>query len=101
MKADSSVLESPGNLLDTAIFHFPTTVDEILPPARYANPIALALYVVHWLLLAPLRNVVRESDSILKGETSMSDSIGNRWQRREGAARSGLAGTRFVSWIRA
>lgn len=69
----------------------------MLPPGRWANPIALALYVFHWLLLAPLRNVREETDSILKGERALTDSIGNRWERREATARTGVAGTRFVS----
>lgn len=67
----------------------------MLPPARWANPLALALYFVHWLLLAPLRTV--QSDAVLKGERAIVDSIGNRWERRQAAARSGVAGTRVVS----
>ncbi|BEI84828.1 hypothetical protein CcaverHIS002_0502290 [Cutaneotrichosporon cavernicola] len=69
-------------------------VEEMLPPARWANPLALAFYVVHWLLLAPLRAV--KPDAVLKGERGVVDSIGNRWERREAGARSGVAGTRVA-----
>ncbi|BEI92659.1 uncharacterized protein CcaverHIS019_0502870 [Cutaneotrichosporon cavernicola] len=88
------IVESPGNALDTALFHVPTSVEEMLPPARWANPLALAFYVVHWLLLAPLRAV--KPDAVLKGERGVVDSIGNRWERREAGARSGVAGTRVA-----
>ncbi|TXT15479.1 uncharacterized protein COLE_01672 [Cutaneotrichosporon oleaginosum] len=88
------ILESPGNALDTALFHVPNSVEEVLPPARWANPIALALYVVHWLLLAPLRAV--KSEAVLKGEREVVDSIGNRWERRDASARSGVAGYRVA-----
>ncbi|GMK55886.1 hypothetical protein CspeluHIS016_0209420 [Cutaneotrichosporon spelunceum] len=88
------IIESPGNALDTALFHVPTSVEDMLPPARWANPIALVLYVIHWLLLAPLRIV--KSDDVLKEERTVVDSIGNRWERREAASRSGVAGTRVA-----
>lgn len=93
------MIESPGNLVDTALFHVPSSVEEMLPPVRWANPIALALYVIHWLLLAPLRAVRDETDSILKGEREVMDSIGNRWQRKEAVARGGVAGSRVVSQL--
>lgn len=75
----------------------------MLPPARWANPIALALYVVHWFLLAPLRLVPQET-SILKGERGYASSIESRWDRRGElrdaleTPRSGIAGPRFVRY---
>ncbi|KAL1407776.1 hypothetical protein Q8F55_007210 [Vanrija albida] len=91
------IIESPTNLIDAALFNIPTSVDDILPPARFANPIALFLGTVHWLLLAPLSSTRKEEVTILRS-TGYS-RVDDRWGRydEEKPARRSLAGTRLVS----
>lgn len=80
-------------MLDHALFVVPTSVEEMLPPVRFANPLALALCILQWLLLAPLRAPPREA--VVQN--------GRGWDRYEekGAAapgRGGIMGSRTVSY---
>ncbi|KAL7422503.1 hypothetical protein Q5752_003151 [Cryptotrichosporon argae] len=88
------IAEAPRNVLDSAVFHFPTTVDDILPPAQYANPIALATHAIHYLLLAPLFVYNKQPQSILR--SSARSGVDSRWDRieQEATARSGMIGGR-------
>lgn len=85
------------NLIDAAIFNIPTSVEDILPPARFANPIALFLGTVHWLLLAPLSSGRAEEATILR--STPYNRVDDRWGRydEEKPARRSLAGARLVS----
>ncbi|WOO78375.1 Meiotically up-regulated protein [Vanrija pseudolonga] len=91
--------ESPMNLIDAAIFNIPTSVEEILPPARFANPIALFLGTVHWLLLAPLSSGRTEEATILR--STPYNRVDDRWGRydEEKPARRGLAGARLAATV--
>lgn len=100
---DTSALSSPGDLLDSAIFQIPNSVQEILPPERWANPLALALCVVQWLLLAPLRAGKKGGDDIVLLRKAGSSAVDDRWNRyeEEAVARRGIVGWRTVSCLQA
>jgi len=99
-RADGSVIEWPGSVIDSAIIAVPTSVEEMLPPARFANPIALFFYVLQWLLLAPLRAPPDDTAVIRQG--TFRSSVDGRWERYEegtrAANRRGIVGSRTVSF---
>ncbi|TXT09209.1 hypothetical protein VHUM_02683 [Vanrija humicola] len=84
------------NLIDSALFNMPTSVEEVLPPARFANPIALGLGTIQWLLLAPLSTGQTEDSTILR--SAPYNRVEDRWGRydQEKPARRGIAGTRLA-----
>lgn len=94
---DASLLASPAEMLDSAIFQIPSSVQEILPPEQWANPISLFLYIVHWLLLAPLRAGKTNDDVLLfrKGGSAIDDRW-NRFDEETKVGRRGLVGWRMV-----
>lgn len=100
-KLNRSVLSSPGDLLESAIIQIPNSVQEMLPPEQWANPISLVLYVVQWLLLAPLRPGKTSDDVLLfrKGGSSIDDRW-NRFEEETKISRRGIVGWRTVSLLR-
>ena len=54
----------------------PTSILDILPPTHLANPIALGIHAIHYILLAPIL-AGHESGSVLTGK------VKGRWDRFE------------------
>lgn len=68
----------PHDWIDKVAFHLPTSIDEITPPPHLANPIALGLHIVLYLLIAPIFARRDEPDSILRGAHE-AKRAGSRW----------------------
>lgn len=91
------MVSSPGDIVDSAILSIPSSVQEMLPPEEWANPLALVLYALHWVLLAPLRPAKVNDDVLLfrKGGNAIDDRW-NRYEKETKVFRTSLAGWRMV-----
>ncbi|KAK1921037.1 hypothetical protein DB88DRAFT_501993 [Papiliotrema laurentii] len=88
------LLSAPEDVFDQAAMLYPLTIEEILPPSRFANPISLFLHVLQWVLLAPLWKSKDEPESVLRS-TPLRNGVGGRWDRYEedqGSKNIGLGG---------
>jgi hypothetical protein len=95
------LLSAPEDVFDQAAMLYPLTIEEILPPSRFANPISLFLHVLQWVLLAPLWKSKDESESVLRS-TPLRTGVGGRWDRYEedqGSKNIGLGGRWTVSFL--
>ncbi|WWD19365.1 hypothetical protein CI109_103824 [Kwoniella shandongensis] len=95
------VVSFPQQLIDNAIFHSPTSIQDVLPDEHLANPIALALHAIHYLLVAPLFSSRDEATSVLKNVSGRETGVSSRWDRWENEGRTqsrGLLGgwSKFV-----
>jgi hypothetical protein len=70
------IREYPQYILDRFQYDIPTSVLDILPPTHLANPIALGIHAIHYILLAPIL-AGHESSSVLSGK------VKGRWDRFE------------------
>ena len=90
------IREYPQYILDRFQYDIPTSILDILPPTHLANPIALGIHAIHYILLAPIL-AGHESGSVLTGKTK------GRWDRFEddsitrGRSLAGLWTVRFIS----
>lgn len=67
-----------------------------------ANPIALAIHVVHYLLVAPLFAAKSDDfESVLRTSRTRNDvsSRWDEWENEEKGGKSGLLGGRVVSFL--
>ncbi|KAK4690053.1 hypothetical protein P7C73_g50, partial [Tremellales sp. Uapishka_1] len=60
--------------------HTPTSFLDLIPPSRSANPIAIILHILHFLLLAPLFASKDDSTSVLRNPRDHPYGVGNRWR---------------------
>lgn len=70
------IKEYPQYILDRFQYDIPTSILDILPQTHLANPIALGIHAIHYLLLAPIL-AGHETSSILTGK------VKGRWDRLE------------------
>jgi hypothetical protein len=74
----SRIKEYPQYLLDRFQYDIPSSILDILPPTHLANPIALGIHAIQYLLLAPILAGHDNDTSVLKvGKTK------GRWERFE------------------
>jgi hypothetical protein len=78
VKLMSRIKEFPQYVLDRFQYDIPQSILDILPPTHLANPIALGIHAIHYLLMAPIL-AGHESGSVLR---TASASKG-RWDRFE------------------
>lgn len=76
----------------------PTSVEDIFPPTRWASPIGMALFLLHWILLAP---VMKPKDELNMWRDEVPNRVDARWHRYEDEwkqqqARKGILGTSSV-----
>lgn len=75
---------------------------DILPDPHMANPIALGIHVVHYLLIAPFfATRSDELESVLRTGRTRSD-VSSRWDEWENegkGGKSGLLGSRIVRLV--
>jgi len=71
--------EYPQYLLDRFQYDIPTSILDILPPTHLANPIALGIHAVHYILLAPILAGHNSPGSVLRSSTAAK----GRWERFE------------------
>lgn len=69
----------PQSLIDRYQYDLPQSLLDVLPDPHLANPIALALHVIHYLLLAPLFPGHNDLGSVLR--TGGREK--GRWERFE------------------
>lgn len=101
--ANPSLLEAPRNALEYVWISLPTSVEDILPPTRWASPIGMALFLLHWILLAPVLKPKDELSMWRDGPGPDSNRVDARWHRyedewRKQQARRGILGTSSVSF---
>lgn len=94
------LLEAPRNVVDWAWISLPTSVEDVLPPTRWASPIGMALFLLHWILLAPV--VKPKDDFSMWRDGPEGNRVDARWHRyedewRQAQARRGILGTSSVS----
>ncbi|KAK8854500.1 hypothetical protein IAR55_003239 [Kwoniella newhampshirensis] len=77
------IVSFPQQLLDNAVFHSPTSIQDILPDEHLANPISLALHGIHYLLVAPLFSERDEATSVLRSAGGRETGVSSRWDRWE------------------
>lgn len=73
------LLELPQSLLDRFQYDLPQSILDVLPHPHLANPIALAIHVIHYLLLAPLFPGHNDVGSVLRS----AGRAKGRWERFE------------------
>jgi len=71
------IKEYPQYILDRFQYDIPTSILDILPPTHLANPIALGIHAIHYILLAPIL-AGHESGSVLQ-----TPKAKGRWDRFE------------------
>jgi hypothetical protein len=71
--------EYPQYLLDRFQYDLPTSILDILPPTHLANPIALGIHAIHYLLLAPILAGHNDVSSVLRSGKAAK----GRWERFE------------------
>lgn len=71
------IKEYPQYLLDRFQYDIPSSILDILPPTHLANPIALGIHAIQYLLLAPIL-AGHDNGSVLKVGKAKG-----RWERFE------------------
>lgn len=91
------VIGFPQKIADKFLYHTPASILDILPDPHMANPIALAIHVVHYLLVAPLFAAKSDDfESVLRTSRTRNDvsSRWDEWENEEKGGKSGLLGGR-------
>lgn len=100
IKLTTRIVEAPRNALEYVWISLPTSVEDILPPTRWAAPLGMALFLLQWVLLAP---VVKPRDEMsMWRDGPEGNRVDARWHRyedewRQQQARRGILGTSSVS----
>ncbi|WVQ74154.1 hypothetical protein IAR50_003746 [Cryptococcus sp. DSM 104548] len=90
------IMGFPQKVVDKFLFHTPASVLDVLPEPHLANPIALGVHILHYLLVAPLFTAKDDYGSVLQSGRSQS-AVSSRWDKVENGGKTGLLGasTRF------
>ncbi|EIW68316.1 hypothetical protein TREMEDRAFT_71965 [Tremella mesenterica DSM 1558] len=76
------LLSFPQRIIDRLIYDAPTSMQDVIPSAHLANPIALGIHCVHYLLVAPLFSAVDEPQSVLRTGKEPT-GVSGRWSKYE------------------
>ncbi|OXG16777.1 hypothetical protein J010_04737 [Cryptococcus neoformans] len=83
------VIGFPQKIADKFLYHTPASILDILPDPHLANPIALGIHVVHYLLVAPLFAAKSDDfESVLRTSRTRND-VSSRWDEWENEGKSG------------
>ncbi|WVQ79567.1 hypothetical protein IAT38_001666 [Cryptococcus sp. DSM 104549] len=87
----------PQKVIDKFLFHAPTSIQDLLPDEHLANPIALGLTLVHYLLVAPLFAAHEDFESVLR--TGKGRSVPSKWERWENEGKQDKVGM-LGGWVK-
>ncbi|KAE8542015.1 hypothetical protein D1P53_002192 [Cryptococcus gattii VGV] len=86
------VIGFPQKVADKFLYHTPASILDILPDSHMANPIALGIHVVHYLLIAPFFSTKSDDFvSVLRTGRTRSD-VSSRWDEWENEGKGGKSG---------
>ncbi|KAL0247445.1 hypothetical protein I308_104484 [Cryptococcus tetragattii IND107] len=86
------VIGFPQKVADKFLYHTPASILDILPDPHMANPMALGIHVVHYLLIAPFFSTkIDDFESVLRTGRTRSD-VSSRWDEWENEGKGGKSG---------